>query len=513
MANNNPANNNPANNNPNPGLIDVVFRANNIQQGPGWPGRLREAFDKFVTDLEANPGSYNVEDKSNDKVTVGLSAGSPNVVYASDRAKPLLERKIGPDEYKRDIGPAISRNADVKTLHDYTIEQAQKMHSLQVRKLFTYLRADPHANYNAKYFDNPVAPFVREANVFAHGFSLAFDALAIRGKRPLARTTKTAREDETARQSFIAIYRMAPEEALELVRLAVLRGESWATSNGPSRDMLRHINFIDGYFNWRNVFLEADRVLEPGVSHNIELEEWSMFTKVIMEVDPLFEAFLEAVYITARALQNVPGRNVSFANTVNDKAGLIKKRIVDFLNTDKIVGWVTLSETGASLDNVGSGDFARDFTKWAADPIRREPLAAYRNMLPATVRKLPDKKAPWDGDHEHQDQGQHYHDAHHQHHQHQHYHDPPRQDQDQDQHQHHQDAPRQDQDQHQDQDHQDAPRQHQHQHQHNHDAQLPLARYRTPERPKRGRLRRIRMTRTTRSLMTVVTVTTKKRRR
>ncbi|KAK7964199.1 hypothetical protein PG988_011173 [Apiospora saccharicola] len=366
--------------------------------GPGWPGRLREAFDKFVTDLEANPGSYNVEDKSNDKVTVGLSAGSPNVVYASDRAKPLLERKIGPDEYKRDIGPAISRNADVKTLHDYTIEQAQKMHSLQVRKLFTYLRADPHANYNAKYFDNPVAPFVREANVFAHGFSLAFDALAIRGKRPLARTTKTAREDETARQSFIAIYRMAPEEALELVRLAVLRGESWATSNGPSRDMLRHINFIDGYFNWRNVFLEADRVLEPGVSHNIELEEWSMFTKVIMEVDPLFEAFLEAVYITARALQNVPGRNVSFANTVNDKAGLIKKRIVDFLNTDKIVGWVTLSETGASLDNVGSGDFARDFTKWAADPIRREPLAAYRNMLPATVRKLPDKKAPWDGD-------------------------------------------------------------------------------------------------------------------
>ncbi|KAK8112730.1 hypothetical protein PG984_013256 [Apiospora sp. TS-2023a] len=232
---------------------------------------------------------------------------------------------------QKDIGPAISSNADVKTLHDYTIEQAQKIHSIQVRKLFTYLRADHHANYNIGYFNNPVAPFIREANVFAHGFSLAGDALALQGKRPLARTTTTGRENKTARESFIAIYRMAPEEALELV---------------------------------------------------------------IMEVDPLFEAFLEAVYITARALQ----KNPSFAKTVNDKAELIKKRIVDFLKTDKIVEWMTLSETALSLDNVRSSDFVLDYTKWAADPIRTEPLAAYRNMLPATVRKLPDKKATWDDD-------------------------------------------------------------------------------------------------------------------
>lgn len=103
------------------------------------------------------------------------------------------------------------------TFHDYAINQVQKFHSIQGRKLAMYLRRDPHWYYVNEWFPRRIVPFIRDTNVFVHAFNLAGDALTIQGWRA-PRTSRSVNSARTKliRESFIAIYKMAPEEAMEL---------------------------------------------------------------------------------------------------------------------------------------------------------------------------------------------------------------------------------------------------------------------------------------------------------
>lgn len=149
-----------------------------------------------------------------------------------------------------------------------------------------------------------------------------------------------------------------------------------------------HIKYIDGYINWRMFLMEASKQLEPRAKSATEGQDRSLFTKVVQSVDLLFEAYLEAVYIMARALQrNTP--DVSH----HDKANYLKTQLNDRLRGDTTVRTWSESEVALTMDNVNSDDSVNDYNKWTKDPIRREPLLTNRAMLPVDVHRLPDRRS------------------------------------------------------------------------------------------------------------------------
>lgn len=142
--------------------------------------------------------------------------------------------------------------------------------------------------------------------------------------------------------------------------------------------MHAHINFIDGYVNWRGFFMECSKQKEGGGYVPAGQEDTTVYTRVIKKVDPLFEAYLEAVYQMARLMQG----NQS-AQHIHTKAEYLKRKLNNYLAAEREVWSWSQSEVANTLDNVDSSGFIQNHNTWTTDPIRRRPLPADRTMLPA----------------------------------------------------------------------------------------------------------------------------------
>ncbi|KAK7999220.1 hypothetical protein PG991_014895 [Apiospora marii] len=279
------------------------------------------------------------------------------------------------------MGRALVGDASAEAAHRYAMEQVQSFHSILVRKYAQTLRRDPHWDYKRNYFQTVVTPFIRDYNALAHRFSLVGDALAIQGRRlPGPNPGVDGLRNTLCRQNFIAVYRMAPEEALELTRLAVLRGERWTNASPSRKNMHAHINYIDGFINWRVFFMEESSQTERGGYAKDLDKDKTVFTRVIRKVDPLFAAYLEAVYQTARLLQGS-----TEVGHMHNKANWLKDQVNNLLAAEgQVLTWAR-NAIADSSNSVSSKGFITQHAAWAADPLRLAPLPVDRTMLPAEM--------------------------------------------------------------------------------------------------------------------------------
>ncbi|KAK8029964.1 hypothetical protein PG993_011255 [Apiospora rasikravindrae] len=368
-----------ATNEPDESRAQVLFRVEDVQKGPGFGDRLRAAFDDFVKKLEDNP----------DDCKIGTDDTTGREVYGNPPAKAFLQEhdnliksmteKADVSLYRRDLGAAISSNAGPVVLHDYVAKTVLWAHKVRTRNLIMYLRHDPRWLY-VQYWRTQSQMFSADANVYIHELYIALDCLVVQARKV---DTPERPTDEFVHEIFVGVYRMSPLEAAELVRHAILRGETWAEVGNLRQQMHMHINNINAYLNWRHFMTEGARRAGEGIGYvmrnsgiETETRDW-LFT-----IDPLFDVYLQAVYTMARCMQQNP-RDSTTAMRIHQSAVWLRSQLMPMVASNPFMGRLLQREISWEGDHPDTALWAKDHNRWQRQAARREPHDVDRTMLPA----------------------------------------------------------------------------------------------------------------------------------